>query len=74
MTIVVLQVFVSLVLVAGSVLLFVFTVRSRTLEHSDRLSLAPLEDDARPQPESPPLTDSSQSASARESRNHESTH
>lgn len=73
MTIVVLQVFVSLVLVAGSVLLFVFTVRSRTLEHSDRLSLAPLEDDTRPKPESP-TTSSQQSASSRESRNHESTH
>lgn len=74
MTIVVLQVFVSLVLVAGSVALFIYVVRSRTLEHSDRLSLAPLEDDARPKLESPPPTDSSQSASARESRNHESTH
>ncbi len=46
MTILILQVFVSLVLVAGSVALFVFTIRSRTLEHADRLSLAPLEDDA----------------------------
>ncbi len=45
----VLQVFVSLMLVAGSVVLFVYTVRSRTLEHVDRLALAPLEDDdARP--------------------------
>lgn len=50
MIIVVLQVFVSLLLVAGAIALFVFTVRSRTLEHADRLSLAPLEDDARPQP------------------------
>jgi hypothetical protein len=48
MSVMVLQVFVSLMLVAGSVVLFVFTVRSRTLEHADRLSLAPLEDDARP--------------------------
>jgi hypothetical protein len=40
-----LQVFVSLMLVAGAVLLFVFTVRARTFEHSDRLALAPLEDD-----------------------------
>jgi hypothetical protein len=45
MSVMVLQVFVSLMLVAGSVLLFVFTVRSRTLEHADRLALAPLEDD-----------------------------
>ncbi len=46
MTVLVLQVFVSLMLVAGSIALFVFTIRSRTLEHSDRLALAPLEDDA----------------------------
>jgi hypothetical protein len=44
-SIIVMQVFVSLMLVAGSVALFVFTVRSRTLEHADRLSLAPLEED-----------------------------
>jgi hypothetical protein len=44
--VIVLQVFVSLMLVASSVALFVFTVRSRTLEHADRLSLTPLEDDA----------------------------
>jgi nitrogen fixation-related uncharacterized protein len=48
MEIIVLQVFVSLMLVAGSVVLFVWTVRGRTLEHADRLSLAPLDDDARP--------------------------
>jgi len=57
MNIILLQVFVSLMLVAGAVALFVFTVRSRTLEHGDRLSLAPLEDDARPElsksPQSP---------------------
>lgn len=45
MSVIVLQVFVSLMLVSGSVLLFVWTVRSRTLEHSDRLSLMPLEED-----------------------------
>jgi len=45
-SILVLQIFVSLMLVAGSVVLFVYTVRARTLEHSDRLALAPLEDDA----------------------------
>ena len=50
MSIVVLQVFVSLMLVAGSVLLFVFTVRSKTFEHAERLSLAPLENDAAPKP------------------------
>ena len=51
MSAVVLQVFVSLVLVALAVVLFVFTVRSRTFEHADRLSLAPLDEDApRPAP------------------------
>jgi len=43
--ILVLQIFVSLVLVAGSLVLFVHTVRSRTFEHADRLALAPLEED-----------------------------
>ncbi len=50
MNILELQVFVSLMLVAGAVLLFVFTVRARTFEHSDRLALAPLEDDLAPPP------------------------
>jgi len=45
MTVIVMQVFVSLMLVAAAVVLFIFTVRSRTLEHSDRLALAPLERD-----------------------------
>ena len=48
MNILELQVFVSLMLVAGAVLLFVFTVRARTFEHADRLALAPLEDDLAP--------------------------
>ena len=51
MNVIVLQVFVSLMLVAGSVLLYAFSVRHRDYEHSDRLSLIPLEDDtARPTP------------------------
>jgi hypothetical protein len=40
-----LQIFISLMLVAGAVVLFVHTVGARTLEHADRLALAPLEDD-----------------------------
>jgi hypothetical protein len=72
MTIIVLQVFVSLVLVASSVALFVFTVRSRTLEHTDRLSLAPLDDDARAS--AGLAAGPSQSASSSGSRDHESTH
>ncbi len=55
MNVLVLQVFVSLMLVASSVLLFVYSVRHRDHEHADRLSLFPLEDDnARPAPPSPP--------------------
>ena len=45
MEIVVLQVFVSLMLVVGSVLLFAFTCRQRDLDHADRLALLPLEKD-----------------------------
>lgn len=51
MNVLVLQVFVSLMLVVGSVLLFLYSVRQRDHEHADRLSLFPLEDDsARPAP------------------------
>ena len=45
MNVVVVQVFVSLLLVAGSVVLFVFSVRQRDYDHADRLSLAPLRED-----------------------------
>jgi hypothetical protein len=45
MNVMLLQVFVSLMLVAGSLVLFVHSVRQRDHEHADRLSLAPLEDD-----------------------------
>ncbi|MGH7298520.1 MAG: cytochrome oxidase [Polyangiaceae bacterium] len=45
MEIVILQVFVSLGLVVGSILLFAFTCRQRTLDHADRLALLPLEDE-----------------------------
>ena len=42
MEVVILQVFVSLMLVVGSVLLFAFTCRQRDFEHADRLALLPL--------------------------------
>jgi hypothetical protein len=45
MSVVILQVFVSLMLVASSVLLFLVSVRQRDHEHADRLSLIPLEDE-----------------------------
>jgi hypothetical protein len=41
----ILQVFVSLMLVLGSVILFVFTTRQRDFDHADRLALLPVEDD-----------------------------
>lgn len=47
MEVVVLQVFVSLVLVVGSLLLFAFTWRQRDFEHADRLALLPLHDDVK---------------------------
>jgi hypothetical protein len=45
MEVVILQVFVSLLLVVGSVLLFAFTCRQRDFEHADRLALLPLDDE-----------------------------
>jgi hypothetical protein len=42
---VVMQVFVSLLLVGGSLVLFLHFVRQRDFDHADRLSLAPLEED-----------------------------
>jgi hypothetical protein len=44
--ILILQVFVSLLLVVGSVILFGFTCRHRSFDHADRLALLPVEDDA----------------------------
>ena len=40
-----LQVFVSLMLGGGSILLFLFTCRQRDFDHADRLALLPLDDD-----------------------------
>ena len=58
MSVLILQVFVSLMLVLGAVLLFAYSVRHRDHEHADRLSLIPLEDDGAPPaprvPEPPP--------------------
>lgn len=46
MSVVVLQVFVSLLLVAGSLVMFLSSVRQKDAEHADRLSLTPLEEDS----------------------------
>jgi hypothetical protein len=59
----VLQVFVSLMLVLGAVLLFAYSVRHRDHEHADRLSLIPLEDDGAPQ--APDASEPRQSDSTR---------
>lgn len=42
----ILLLFLSAVLVASAVGLFAWTVRERTFEHSERLALLPLRDDA----------------------------
>lgn len=46
MNVLVLQVFVSLMLVAGGLLLFAWSVKQADHEHADRLSLLPLEEEA----------------------------
>ncbi len=43
MEVLILQVFVSLMLVGGSLLLFWFTCRQRDFDHADRLALLPVE-------------------------------
>ena len=48
MDILILQVFVSLCLVVGSVILFLTTCRARTFDHADRLALLPMDADAGP--------------------------
>ena len=53
MDILILQVFVSLLLVVSSVILFGFTCRQRSFDHSDRLALLPMEDDGAASP--PPV-------------------
>jgi hypothetical protein len=45
MEVLILQAFVSLMLVGGSLLLFGFSWRQRDHEHADRLALLPAEDD-----------------------------
>jgi len=44
MDILILQVFVSLGLVVGSVILFLYSAKQRDFDHADRLALLPLED------------------------------
>ena len=48
MEVLTLQVFVSLMLVIGSIILFLFTWRQRDFDHADRLALLPLEKEEKP--------------------------
>ena len=51
MNVLFLTMFVSLVLATLGVFLFVWTAKSRTFDHDDRLALLPLEsDESRPRP------------------------
>lgn len=45
MNVVVLLVFVSLMIVAGAILAFAWSVKEHEQDHADRLSLMPLEDE-----------------------------
>ena len=44
MEVLILTTFVSVLLAAGGVGLFVWSVRARTFDHADRLAILPLED------------------------------
>lgn len=63
MEVVILQVFVSLMLVVGSVILFAHACFQRDFDHADRLALLPLErgrsDASKPLSHSKPSKDSS---------------
>jgi hypothetical protein len=45
MPILILLIFISLVLVMGALVLFVFTVRNQDIQQADHISLMPLEED-----------------------------
>ena len=54
MEILILLIFVCVVLVGGAVAFFAWTVRQGTFDHTDRLALLPLEEEAGTTPESEP--------------------
>jgi len=58
--ILILQVFVSLLLVVSSVILFGFTCRQRSFDHSDRLALLPMEDEPPHATPPPPIAKETQ--------------
>jgi hypothetical protein len=55
-SIVPLLLFCSLVLVAGSIVLFVFSAKQGDCHEADRMCLLPLADDAEARPAEPPKT------------------
>ena len=58
MEVLILQVFVSLMLVTASILLFTYSIRARDYEQSDRLALLPIaQDDAPRKKEGAPHVD-----------------
>lgn len=57
MEVLVLQVFASLMLAAGSILLFAYSCKQRDLDHADRLALLPIEDDTATVPAGDAKTD-----------------
>ncbi len=56
MEVLILQVFVSLLLVFGSVILFIFTCGQRSFDHADRLALLPVETDGHEASAASPLS------------------
>ena len=54
MNVIVLQVFVSLMLVAGAIVLLAYSVRHADYEHADRLSLLPMDEDEKASPQAGP--------------------
>lgn len=48
MNVMVLQVFVTLMLVAGGLVLLAYSTKHSDVDHADRLSLLPVDDDERP--------------------------
>lgn len=66
MEIVIFQVFVSLLLGAGSLLLYAYSAKARDSEHNDRLALLPLEDDGTKPADPSTPTRTATSTSARE--------
>ena len=60
MIILLLQIFVSLILVTGGIILFFYSVRQKDFEHFDRMALFPLEKDNDSPPAAPALPSKSE--------------